>query len=108
MKSFNEKEWNNDKEIIACQVTPESFPGLLKKSLKVPRFTKAFIHLGKGRNKLYSEGTDITENKKAVLVKNSNFEIIFSKKGLTTKEKYLTSYIIHLTFMAGETDFATK
>jgi len=105
MKSFNEKEWNADDKIIACRLAPESFHGLLKKHLKVPRFTRALISTSKGENKLLDEGAQIGGTGNAIFVKSSKFDVGFTKKNLITDEGYMTSCSILLTFMAGETEF---
>jgi hypothetical protein len=105
MTTFSSKTWQTDKELIACRLTQDSFPGLLRKYIKVPPLTRAFLAPQPGHKAIKKSGEEISGVREVVLVKTRTFNIEFAVKSLVTSEKYVGHCKLMLTLMAGETDF---
>ncbi len=105
MTTFSSKTWQADRELIACRLTQESFPGLLRKYIKVPPLTKAFLSAKPGGKPVRKSGEEISGVSEAVLIKTRTFNMEFDVNGLITSESYVGNCKLLLTLMAGETDF---
>jgi hypothetical protein len=105
MTTFNGKTWQDDRELIARRLKQESFPGLLRKYIKVPPLTKAFLVVQSGTKSIKNSGDEISGVNEVVLVKTRTFNLEFDVKGLITNEEYVGQCKLLLVIMAGETSF---
>jgi len=105
MSTFNEKNWQAEKEVVARKYGSDALPGLLKKYLKVPPLTKALVTLSRGKKLVKCEGDETSGPSEAVLVKTRKFDLEFIGNGLVTGEGYVGDCRLVLTLMAAESDF---
>jgi hypothetical protein len=105
MTTFSIKTWQADRGLIACRLTRENFPGFLRKYIKVPPLTRAFLASMPGGKSVRKSGEEISGVREAVLVRTRAFEMELSVKGLVTCENYMGQGNLLITLMAGETDF---